>query len=103
MFDPRKSFELWGKFGASLKQVDGVVTCGVPEIEPSVEGVMLRQNGIKTYPVGVSVLEALEGDAPDVMNNPRYRTDRGEVLRYLDDRLEKNGERSVAFVRYVLP
>ena len=100
MFDPVKSLELWTKFGKALDDVDGIVTCGVPEIEPKAKEVTQRKSGLRMYPVGVSVLEALgEEDVPEVMNNPRYRTDCGEVIKFLDDRLRIHGSKSVAYVR----
>ena len=103
MFSPRKSIGIFQKFALAFEDLDGLVTAGVPEIEPNATRCLREDIGWKLYLIGTPGLE-LEGDEvlPEKVTNERYQTDNGSVKKFLDHNLRKNGEKSVVFIRCVL-
>lgn len=81
---------------------DGVITAGIPELEP---GTMARLEGMKEYnliSVGYDPREAGGTEEIQQMNNPQIPTDDGRVKRFMDEMLETYGSKSVAYIRCVM-
>ena len=86
---------------ASLTASDGLITSGIPELEPQSHEAIRRLFDKEVYSTGYNPAEGSGTDIiPTIMNNPRYPTDNGRVEQFLDFSLETYGQGSVIYVRY---